>query len=131
MCIVCEMKKAASNALGFEVKKEVLGKVPSGLILALSLAENEVEKVKADAEAAIASMRLAGVTKESALESVEEEYKVPFDEAVRNVKDSWDAIFNSVGATENENMQYRINQVTGELFAETLVNKQPTSPGVH
>lgn len=129
MCIKCEAKKAALAILGLEVKKTLIGKVESGLILSLNLAENDLDKIKADTEAQLQVLVMKGATKEEAAEDLTAKYGEAFNTAAQKVEDCWTAIYKAVGIEDQEG-DFTINQRTGEMYKEEVV-PVADAQGVH
>ncbi|MGP9042137.1 hypothetical protein [Cytobacillus kochii] len=129
MCIKCETKKAALSLIGMEVKKTVIGKVESGLILNLNLADNALDKIRADINAEIAVLIMKGLSKEETQERIDSKYEKPFNNAVEKIQSCWKDIKKALGVDELDEGT-SIDVLTGEIFKEEYV-QAPTAQGVH
>lgn len=133
MCIKCEAQKLALGLMGKEVRETVLGTVSPGLILGISLAENEMDKVKADLDAEIELLEKEGASKEEVLDKLAPKYEAAFTAAKDTEKNAWDEVFKSLGTEGVSGANYRINQATNEVTLVEIVDKTeaPTAEGVH
>jgi len=125
MCKKCEARKELLNLLGVEVKTKVIGKVESPLILKLSLAENEVDKIKMDTESQLQILIMQGYAKEECLSELDKMYGQQFKAASEKVNKAWEEICSKFNLTAEdvENEGYKLNMRTGELFKEELVHE--------
>lgn len=133
MCMKCEIKKLMSDLVGIDTKETLIGKVPAGLILLLQLAENDLNKIKADSRAKTIEMVISGKPKEEIMKALNDSYKELFEKAAAAVDKSWENIYESVGLDASVSHDYRIDVVSGELFRkeEVVKEKAPQAPGVH
>ncbi|WP_433958580.1 hypothetical protein [Cytobacillus horneckiae] len=129
MCIKCEAKKTALSLMGMELKRTVIGKVESGLILNLNLADNELDKIKADLHAEIAVLIMKGLSKVEAQEQLESKYEKPFNAAVDKAKNCWKEIEKALGVDGLDD-DISIDILTGELYKEKVIPAAAVQ-GVH
>jgi hypothetical protein len=132
MCIKCKLKKLFLEAAGVEEKSTLIGKLSSDLILTLNLAENDLEKIKADTEAQLTVLVMRGATKEEALEELTAKYEESFTAASQKVEGAYNEIYKALGIEDEEGV-YRIDQRTGEVFRKELVKVEeaPVAEGTH
>ncbi|MED3571921.1 hypothetical protein [Cytobacillus praedii] len=129
MCIKCEIKKVALALVGKEVKKTVLGKLESGLIFNISLAENNLDHVKANIEAKVGILKMQGTSKDEAEEMIIAEYKEQFDNAVKVYEDAWNEVYAVLNVDPEQEL--RLDMRTGEIYKEETVDSAKVAEGVH
>lgn len=132
MCELCEIKKAIGEFVGLDVKKVLVGKIDLQLIADLNLAENEVEKIKADSGAELLVLKSQGLPKAEVIGRLTEKYQEKYDAAVDHYNEVWNKIYTAVGvAGDKKEGSYTIDRDTGELFLEVVEEIQVTAQGVH
>lgn len=129
MCILCEIKKAAANAAGFEIKEVVLGSVTDYQLKELIQLEEAGDKLEDQIKGRIRALINEGKVKEDVLPIVEMEFKDKFDGLQKLNNKAIDEIRAQHNISIEDWDESKINRKTLQIIKEITVPL--SAPGVH
>ncbi|MDZ5608612.1 hypothetical protein U2I54_16295 [Bacillus pseudomycoides] len=119
MCIKCEIKKALADAMGIEVKEEVIGKATEAQLKKLQAANEDEKAIKKQIEAEF----------KAEVAPIRDKYKQRSKELLTPIFERHDAvcgeIHKTLGVTEEDDLA--IDMETGEVTKKVIKKKESSN----